>query len=149
VYYTINGGDPRQTNQAALYSAPVTLPLPAVVKARALSGGVWSALNEASFTAGRPPLLITEIHYHPADPSVAERDAGFSDADQFEFLEFLNSGTNPITLTNLRLTNAVRFRFAASDLSVLESGAVALLVKDRAAFAQRYGSGLPVIGQYD
>jgi len=37
IYYTLNGGDPRQTNLALLYSAPVTLPANAVVKARALS----------------------------------------------------------------------------------------------------------------
>ena len=97
IYYTVNGGDPRQTNQAALYSAPVILPANATVKARVLSGGNWSALNEAFFTAARFPLLITEIHYHPADPSLAERNAGFDDADQFEFLELLNSGTSAST----------------------------------------------------
>jgi hypothetical protein len=149
IYYTINAGDPRQTNQAMLYSGPVSLLLPALVKARALNGGEWSALNEAFFTDAHASLLITEIHYHPADPSVAERNAGFDDADEFEFLEFLNSGTNPITLTNLRLTNAVRFNFASNASPALEPGAVALLVKNRAAFVQRYGSGLPVIGQYD
>jgi hypothetical protein len=149
IYYTINGLDPRQTNQAVFYSGPVTLPLSAVVNARALSGGEWSALNEAFFTPARMPLLVTEIHYHPADPSLAERNAGFDDADQFEFLEFLNSGTNSITLTNLRLTNAVRFNFASSSIASLGAGAIALLVKNRAAFVQRYGSGLPVIGQYD
>ena len=146
IHYTINGGDPRQTNQAALYSGPIALPGNAVVKARALVAGQWSALNEASFTAARLPLLITEIHYHPADPSAAERNAGFDDADQFEFLELLNSGTNTLDLANLQLTNAVRFNFASS--SPLAPGAVALLVKQRNAFFLRYGTGWPVIGEY-
>jgi hypothetical protein len=149
IYYTINGGDPRQTNQSLLYTGPVTLPREAVVRARALSGDQWSALNEAVFAPSRPPLLITEIHYHPADPSQAERDAGFDDADLFEFLEFLNSSAMSVTLTNLRLTNAVRFDFRSSSLAALEPGAVALLVKNRNAFVQRYGSGYPVLGQYD
>jgi len=149
IYYTINGGDPRQTTQAALYSGPVTLPQGAVVRARALSGAEWSALNEATFAAVRSPLLITEIHYHPADPSQAERDAGFDDADLFEFLELFNSGALSVPLTNLRLTNAVRFDFRSSSISTLEPGAAALLVKLRSAFVRRYGNGYPVIGQYD
>jgi hypothetical protein len=149
IYYTINGGDPRQTNQSVLYTGPVTLPGGAVVRARALSADQWSALNEATFAAMRSPLLITEIHYHPADPSQAELDAGFDDADLFEFLEFLNSGAIPIMLTNVQLTNAVRFDFRAGAVSTLEPGAVALLVKNRSAFVQRYGTGHPVIGQYD
>jgi CotH protein/chitobiase/beta-hexosaminidase-like protein/lamin tail-like protein/Fn3 domain-containing protein len=147
IYYTVNGGDPRQTNQATLYSGPVSLAPGSVVKARALSGGEWSALNEALFTAARQPLIITEIHYHPADPTIADRNAGFDDADQFEFLEFLNSGTDPIALTNLRLTNAVRFSFGS--VPMLAPGAVALVVKSAAAFVQRYGTGLPVVGEYD
>lgn len=149
IYYTINGGDPRQTNQAALYSGPITLSGNAVVKARAFNAGQWSALNEASFSSTRLPLLITEIHYHPGDPSAAERNAGFDDADQFEFLEFLNAGTNAIDLSNLRLTNAVRFNFASSLVPTLAPGAVALLVKQRNAFVLRYGAGWTVIGEYD
>ena len=148
IYYTVNGGDPRRTNEAALYSGPVPLPASAVVKARALSAGQWSALNEASFTTGPFPILISEIHYHPADPSTAERDAGFDDADLFEFLELFNAGMNSVNLGSLRLTNAIRFDFALSTIATLMPGAVALLVKNRAAFVQRYGSGLPVIGEY-
>jgi len=149
IYYTVNGGEPRQTNQATFYFAAVTLPENAIVKARALSAGQWSALNEATFTTSRLPFIITEIHYHPADPSIAERNAGFDDADQFEFLELLNAGANPVSLTNLLLTNAVRFHFRSSPVTTLMPGAVALLVKNRAAFVQRYGSEWPVIGEYD
>jgi hypothetical protein len=149
IYFTVNGGDPRQTNQAALYSAPVTLPASAIVKARALNAGQWSALNEAVFTAARIPLIVSEIHYHPADPSADEQNAGFDDADQFEFLELFNSGSNAVNLASLQLTNAVRFNFASGTITMLAPGAVALLVKNRAAFAQRYGGELPVIGEYN
>jgi hypothetical protein len=145
IHYTVNGGDPRQTNQT--YSGPIPLPAGAVVKARALSGGEWSALNEAAFAPPKNRLLITEIHYHPADPTIAEHNAGFDDADQFEFLEFLNSGSNLMNLSNFRLTNAVRFSFGSEP--VLAPGGVALVVKNAAAFVQRYGSGLPVVGEYD
>jgi hypothetical protein len=148
IYYTVNGGDPRRTNEATLYSAPVTLPANALVKARALSAGQWSALNEATFTTGPFPILISEIHYHPADPSTAERNAGFDDADLFEFLEILNAGTSTVDLGSLRLTNAIRFDFSFGTVATLMPGAVALVVKNRAAFVQRYGSGLPVIGEY-
>jgi hypothetical protein len=43
IYYTINGGDPRQTNQATLYSGPIALPAMARVKARVgITGSVRS-----------------------------------------------------------------------------------------------------------
>ena len=53
-----------------------------VVKARALNGGVWSALNEASFIvdALQVPLRITEIMYNPIG------------GDIYEFLEIQNTG---------------------------------------------------------
>ena len=37
-------------------------------------------------------IVISEIMYNPADPSSTEIEAGFTDADQFEFIELLNIG---------------------------------------------------------
>ena len=55
IYFTTNGVDPRVTNNATIYTGPVTLCTNTVVKARALSSGEWSALNEAEFVTSRPP----------------------------------------------------------------------------------------------
>ncbi len=54
IYYTLNGADPRATDgqpAGSVYAAPITVTPGAVVKARTLSNGVWSALNEATFEA--------------------------------------------------------------------------------------------------
>jgi hypothetical protein len=52
---------------------PLTLDRDVTVRARALDGQTWSALTEGKFLVGEamPPvsLRITEVHYHPADPS--------------------------------------------------------------------------------
>ena len=148
IFFTTNGLDPRLTNSARIYTAPVNLFTNIVVKARVLSGGEWSALNEAEFIVSRPNIVITEVHYHPADPSIAERNAGYSNSDDFEFLELMNAGTNTIQLAGLRLTNAVRFDFNAATRATLQPDEIALLVKSRTAFQLRYGASLPVIGSY-
>ena len=148
IFVTTNGVDPRTTNSAMIYTSPLTLATNVTIKARAWDGTEWSALNEAFFATSRPNIVITEIHYHPADPNGPESDLGFTNADDFEFLELLNAGSTVVNLSGLRLTNAVRFDFAAAQIPALAPQALALLVKNPAAFQARYGTGLPVIGQY-
>ena len=52
------------SSKAVTYSGAVPLNQNAIVKARVLSNGVWSALNEADFRIIRTfrELLITEIN---------------------------------------------------------------------------------------
>ena len=38
-------------------------------------------------------MKVSELHYHPVDPSEEEIAAKFLDADEFEFIELYNSGT--------------------------------------------------------
>ncbi|MBN1508570.1 MAG: chitobiase/beta-hexosaminidase C-terminal domain-containing protein, partial [Sedimentisphaerales bacterium] len=54
---------------AVKYTGPVALDRSTHVKARARSGNVWSALNEAVFAVGavRQSLRISEVMFHPAD----------------------------------------------------------------------------------
>ncbi len=69
VWYTLNGSDPRlkggaiNTSAATAYSGPVTLTKSTHVKARVLSGNIWSALNEAVFAVGpvAESLRITRL----------------------------------------------------------------------------------------
>ena len=90
-------------------------------------------------------LAISEIMYHPAPPTEAEIASGFTDQDAFEFVEITNIGQRPLDLRSLRFSEGIRFDFA---MEVLEAGAIGLLVANRAAFEQRYGEGLNVIGEY-
>lgn len=136
------------TNSATLYAAPLVLNDLTTVKARVFDGLEWSALNEATFVVGQPALSVSELHYHPADPTSEEVAAGWVDADQFEFIELCNSGTGTFELEGVRFTMGIRFDFTGSSVTRLPAGAYVLVVKSRAAFEQRYGPGLPIAGEY-
>lgn len=151
IYYTLDGTDPRVIggsirSNALLYAAPVLLDDNVRVKARVLSSGNWSALNEADFAVpGTVPLRITELMYHPAAPSAEEIAAGFTDADLFEYVELHNLGPRAINLAGISFVNGIAFTFSAG---VLPAGERLLLVKNAAAFALRYGALANVAGAY-
>ena len=89
-------------------------------------------------------LRITEIMYHPSPLA----GSAFAD-EEFEYLELKNISTSvALSLTGVRLTNGVDFSFTGSAVTSLAPGASVLVVKNLAAFQARYGSGLPVAGQF-
>jgi hypothetical protein len=115
----------------------------------------WSAPVE--FTTGLPlalgdlqsNLMITEIMYHPGDPSPAEVGAGFVESD-FEYLELQNiSTTLTLDLGDVRFTKGVDFDFDSGAITTLAPGEFVLVVHNLAAFEMRYGAGLPVAGAWD
>jgi hypothetical protein len=115
-----------------------------VVRARALEGTAWSALNEAELIAERP-LRITEIMYHPAPPSAG---GPYTDED-FEFIEIQNVGALSQDLAGVRLEGGVSFDFSGGAVSRLEPGALAVVVRNLSAFASRYAAeGIAVTGEY-
>lgn len=156
IYYTLDGSDPREIGGSIGGSAiqytgvPVDLTTAATVRARALSDGEWSAINEASFIvdalANSSNLAVSELHYHPADPTPEELAAGFTDGDEFEFIELLNTSAQPIELQQVVLSSAVDFIFDGS--TVLQPGERAVLVENLDAFAARYGESPRVLGQW-
>ena len=126
--------------------------------------GHWSHWSDpVQFTAGRAlpsdlssSLRISEVHYHPADPSPTEQQAGFVDPDEFEFIEMINVGAQVIDLSSVSLTEVtvdgddegVNFEFSTSDVTSLAPGERLLVVEDIDAFTLRYGSGFRVAGQW-
>jgi hypothetical protein len=134
-------GLPSGVSPGALrYTVPVTLDASACLKTRALSGGTWSALNEAVFAVGPVAecLRISEIMYHPAD-------TGAANDPNAEFIELTNIGTQTIHLDLVRFTAGVQFTFPSFALS---PAGYCLVVRDAAAFAHKYAPDLPVVGQY-
>ena len=131
-----------------IYTSPITLQDLTTIKARTLSGSEWSALNEATFIVGQSRMKVSELHYHPVDPSEEEIAAKFLDADEFEFIELYNSGTGTMLLEGVRFVDGVDFDFTDSLITRLAPGGTVLVVKNLAAFVMRYGSGLPVAGEY-
>lgn len=114
----------------------------------------WSAPIE--FTTSLPNLspylaglVITEVMYHPTDPTPAEVAAGFDDDDFFEYLELKNVGSTVLDLTDVRFTKGVDFDFRGSAYTTLAPGEIVLVVRSIAAFEMRYGGGLPIAGEFD
>lgn len=101
-------------------------------------------------------LKISELHYHPADPTAEEIAAGYEDADDVESIELLNTGSETIRLSDARLRrlkvdgrqDGVEFSLLGATISTLVLGARTLVVEDIDAFEFRYGSHLPVVGQW-
>jgi hypothetical protein len=147
VYYTTDGSDPRQYGTGAvagvLYTNGVALSRAARVKARARTpGGEWSALTEAVFTpVEKPALRVTELMYHPRTPGAFE-DEGYLDGDD-EFIELQNAGSAPVGLAGLRFTQGVAFDFTEGAVQSLNPGEYVLVVKNIAAFTNRYPSVPP------
>ena len=93
-------------------------------------------------------LRVTEINYHPADPSSAEAAAGYDRDDDFEYIELVNKGDQPIELAGARFTEGITFDFSESSVSVLQPNEHVLVVEDIGAFRYRFGSSLLVAGQW-
>ncbi|MEN8865945.1 MAG: lamin tail domain-containing protein [Akkermansiaceae bacterium] len=107
------------------------------------SANEWSALTSTFFSLDTVPaaatnLVISEIHYRPADPTSAEELAISGDRDDFEFIELLNISTQPIDLSGLYFDEGISFFFAEN--TILEPGNRLVLVKDLEAFTARYGN---------
>lgn len=84
----------------------------------------------------RRDLWITEIMYHPED------------GESTEFVELTHIGSGILDLREVRFTAGIQFDFASAQVRWLEPGSSVLVVRDRAAFEARYGSGLPIAGEY-
>ncbi|MEM6645548.1 MAG: lamin tail domain-containing protein [Bacteroidota bacterium] len=153
VYYTTDGSDPRAVGgsvngSAQTYTTPVRLDETTVLKARAQQNGEWSALVEQTIEvtgSAAPRLIISEIHYHPSPPTAAEENAGFADADDFEFIELHNPGDAPFDLTGVGFTEGIAFTFASG--TVPADGYV-VLARNPAALALRHGADVAVVGTY-
>ena len=167
LYYTRDGSDPRLIgggiNPSALVAvdgASISIEGRTQIKARALVGETWSVLSEATFgeltPASSNSLKISEVHYHPSDPTLSEANAGHTDADDFEFIELINTSSTTIDLRGVSLRQedtgdgieGVAFPFAQADVTELKPGDFVIVVEDRTAFEVRYGKDLPVAGQW-
>ena len=132
---------------------PLILSESATLKARSYDNntGEWSALNSAFFSLNSIPasadnLVVSEIHYHPAEPIAPGEIAVSTDRDDFEFIEFLNIAAQPIELAGVSFTDGIEFSFG--DETLLEPGRRLVLVGDAAAFAARYGDEVTIFGEY-
>ena len=161
VWFTTDGSDPRleggAINPAArrLTSAQ-TLPASDLIRARAREGTAWSPLVEAEFMIHPGPqpgdLIISEINYHPVNPTAAEeaRAALLTPAlnlndEDFEFLELRNVADHWLNLAGAGFTEGLDF--TCGNLDVPPGGFV-VIGRNAAALNLRYGEGLTVAGEW-
>ena len=93
-------------------------------------------------------LRITEMNYNPSDPSASENLAGFTNNDDFEFIELTNTGPFYLDLTGARFTDGIDFDFTAAGITSMGPGEYVVLACNPSAFAERYGSVPNLIGPY-
>jgi hypothetical protein len=135
---------------AQLYTGAITLTQSTTVKARfRASNGSWSALTEGDFIVGTPAsaanLVISEIQYHPAEPSPAEINAGYTNDREFEFIEVMNISSGPVELEGCYFSAGIEYAFPAETLA---AGAKRIIAKNPAAFALRYPSASVPLGPF-
>jgi hypothetical protein len=125
---------------AVRYTSAVTLAKSTLVKARALNGTTWSALNEAVYAVGpvAQSLRVSELMYHPLD-------TGNPNDPNTEYIELTNIASQSINLSLVRFTKGIDYTFPSLDLP---AGGYCLVAKDLVAFQAKYGVKLPVVGQY-
>ena len=141
--------------QAIRYDGPIDNIRDQNLRARTLYRDSWSTLATARFTGRRDAVVISEIMYHPAPPTEAEIEAGFDDADDFDYLEITNVSSTPVDLSHVQLvqqnieneTEGVAFDFSTANRSTLSPGERLIVVEDTDAFAFRYGQ-IEVGGQW-
>ncbi len=132
---------------------PLVLNESQVIIARVREGDFWGAPIVNSYVVGTTPataanLMISEIMYHPSEPTAAEIAAGHDDQDLFEFMEFVNISDTSIDLSGVAFGAGANFAFPGG--MQLAAGARVLVVSDVAAFRTRYGAALDsfVVGQF-
>ncbi|MEK7950003.1 lamin tail domain-containing protein [Luteolibacter soli] len=159
VYYTVDGSDPRATGGGTSPTATAyngtAIPIPAtrLIKARTLRTGSfatpatnWSGPVEALYLvdeayAAASNLRISAVNYHPLEPTAAESAArpGITGSD-FEWIELKNVSGTPVNLDGVSLAEGEPVAAVTLGPFTLAPGERALVVKDPAAFALRYGS---------
>ncbi|MDO8630335.1 MAG: lamin tail domain-containing protein, partial [Phycisphaerales bacterium] len=162
VFYTLDGSDPRRagtTNpapNALVYSGPIQINGNARIVARSRDttkrqvGGPprttpWSGPAIATYVVRTPPLLITEVMFHPADPPPGSTNS----ASDFEFVELKNSGGEPLALPGIHFASGIEFRFSATnDITILAPGERLVIVRNRTAFSSRYPAVKNIAGQF-
>ena len=156
VYYTLDGTDPRLPGggirpgiSSTVGTAAITIRSNILLFARSYNpnhrnltvtqgtgnpriSSPWSAPIKEPFYTNPPPLVITEIMYHPGESGV------YSSSD-FEFIELKNRGSSPLNLAGFNLSGTVDFTFHPTNgASPLKAGGYVVIVKNRAAFVSRY-----------
>lgn len=156
----LTGRPPGGGGNNTTLTIPDSITEPVWIKSRTFDSvsGTWSAMNQAFFTIAGPAtssdIVISEVHYHPTDPTAAELavDPTF-DKDDFEFIEIMNIGMDTVDLGEAAFVlipigdhlEGVRFTFPLGTL--ITPGERLVIAANSTAFAARY-PGVTISGDY-
>jgi CotH protein/lamin tail-like protein len=90
-------------------------------------------------------LRVTEVMYNPADASPQEIAAGYTDRDDFEFVELRNYGGTTLNLEGTAFTNGISHTF---DNVQVAAGGYVVLARNPDAFQVRYPDYTGYLGEY-
>ncbi len=93
--------------------------------------------STTNIPASAANIVISEIHYHPSNPSAPEFAAGYTDADDFQFIELHNIAAAAVELAGSAFTQGLTYNFTSS--TVIPAGGAIVLARNAAAFQMRYG----------
>ena len=97
----------------------------------------WSAPREFVATApAETTLAVTELHYHPDNPALANEN------DQ-EFIEILNTGTETLDLTGVQIADFASTPYIFPPGQMIQPGQYLVVPRTPAIFSQVYGSAIP------
>jgi hypothetical protein len=149
IYFTTDGTDPRAPGgsvsaTAQAFVLPLTLNRPTTLSARTRTGFNWSGITRATYFTPQDlsHLDLTEVMYHAPDLVVG---GSLVSGDEFDFLEFKNTGPTALDLSGLTFTNGIAFSFPIGTM--LEPGAFFLLGRNPAMLRAKY-PGLAVNGAF-
>ncbi len=115
------------------------------------SAAAWQPLDQATtYTWTANPsspvgaVAISELMYNPAPLTSEEIQAGYSDNNDFEFIELTNFSAATADLTGAWFDGIV-YTFPAISL---QPGACLVVARNPQAFAVRYGATIPALGPY-
>jgi hypothetical protein len=165
IYYTLDGTDPRSPGGAVRGSAriagaePIQISANARLVARVNNGSHtartgagdpplvsrWSGVTARTYFNVVPPLLLSEIMFHPADAPAGSTN---TDSD-FEFIELKNTSAAPLNLIGFTLGGGISYAFTAtSGVTSVAPGGRVLVVRNRAAFLSRYPGASGIAGEF-
>ncbi len=144
ICYTTDGTDPRlvggQLSGKAITSSgnvEMNLDKTSVITARIKISNSWSPLTKMIFSIENQDysaLKVTELHYHPMEQYTATDTI---DGDNFEFIEFKNTGSSFLDLSGLKLDSAANYTFPENTL--LAPGAFYVVASKPNSFYSQYG----------
>lgn len=111
----------------------------------------WSAPVQFIAGAAMPEglttdLVITEFLYAPLAPTSAETAAGFTNAQNFEYIELANIGDETLDLSGIRFSSGITFTFPNG--TTLAPKARLIVASNPAGFAFRFGGSKTVLGPW-